>query len=132
MSNLKKFLKNIEDEGQDIPLGNEIEVFADSVKQALELASRELHTDISMLDYEIIEKGTAGLLGIGRKPYHLLVRQSEITSQYNDVLEIEKKLSKVTIGDDIHLKNTGDNVDGKCKIRVLKSGIWLTVFRIQR
>jgi uncharacterized protein len=128
MSNLKNFLKNIGDEGQDIPSGNDLEVFADSVKQALELASRELHADISTLDYEIIEKGNAGVLGIGRKPYHLLVRQSETTGQYKDVLEIEKKLSKVSIGDDIQLKKAGDNVDGKCKIRVSKSGIWLTIF----
>jgi uncharacterized protein (DUF342 family) len=128
MSNLKNFLKNIGDESQDIPSGNDIEVFADSVKQALELASRELHADISTLDYEIIEKGNAGVLGIGRKPYHLLVRQSETAGQYKDVLEIEKKLSKVSIDDDIQLKKAGDNVDGKCKIRVSKSGIWLTIF----
>ncbi|MBN2402533.1 MAG: FapA family protein [Spirochaetes bacterium] len=127
MSNLKNFLKNIEDEGQDSSSGNDVEVFADSVKQALELASRELNADISMLDYEILEKGTPGLLGIGRKPYHLLVRQSESGGQYKDVLDIEKKLSKVSIGDDIQLIKSGENIDGKCKIRVSKSGIWLTV-----
>jgi uncharacterized protein len=128
MSNLKNFLKNIGDEGQDISLGNDIEVFADSVKQGLELASRDLHAEISTLDYEILEKGNAGMLGIGRKPYHLLVRKSETGGQYKDVLDIEQKLSKVSITDDIQLKKTGDNIDGKFKIRVSKSGIWFTVF----
>ena len=128
MSNLKNFLKNFESESADAASGNDLEVFADSVKQALELASRELHTEISNLDYEIVEKGTSGILGFGRKPYHLLVRQSEGTSHYKDILEIEKKLSKVSIGDDISLKASGENIDGKCKIRVSKTGIWLTIF----
>ncbi len=128
MGNLKNFLKNIGDEDRDTSSGNDIEVFADSVKQGLELASRELHTDISMLDYEILEKGTSGLLGVGRKPYHLLVRKSETAGQYKDILDIENKLSKVSITDDIQLKKSGENIDGKFKLRVSKTGIWLTVF----
>jgi hypothetical protein len=120
MSNLKNFLKNIGDEGQDALSGNDVEVFADSVKQGLTLASRELNADISVLDYEILEKGTSGLLGIGRKPYHLLVRKSETASQYKDILDIEKKLSNVSIADDIQLKKSGENVEGKCKNKSIK------------
>ena len=128
MSNLKNFLKNFDTESADSSSGNDLEVFADSVKQALELASRELHIEISNLDYEIVEKGTSGVLGFGRKPYHLLVRQSEGSAHYKDILDIEKKLSKVSLGDDIDLKKSGENIDGRCKIRVSKTGIWLTVF----
>ncbi|MFH0974638.1 MAG: FapA family protein [Spirochaetota bacterium] len=127
MSNLKDFLKNINDGSENTSADNEVEIFADSVKQALELASREFNVDISMLDYEILEKGTPGVLGIGRKPYHLLVKHSETTSQYKDILEIEKKLSKVSLAEDIDLKKVNKSEDGKCKIRVSKTGIWLTI-----
>ncbi len=75
MDKLKDFLKNFDNESEDVSQNNEVEVFADSVKQGLALASRELNLDISLLDYEILEKGTGGFLGIGRKPYHILVKR---------------------------------------------------------
>ncbi len=127
MTKLKKLFNSIDRENSDSIDSDAIEVFADSLKQGLELASRELNIDISMLDYEILEKGTAGFLGIGRNPYHLLIRQSETASQYKDILDIDKKLSKVSIDDDIILKKNNENADGALKIRATKSGIWLTV-----
>ena len=51
MTNLKDlFLEIKEDEVAD---DDGVEVYADSVKQALQLASEDLEVDISMLDYEI-------------------------------------------------------------------------------
>jgi len=78
MKNLKELLKTLKDE--DIA-ENEVEVYADSVKQALELASRDLGVDISELDYQILEKGTSGLLGIGRQPYKVLVRPIKVEEE---------------------------------------------------
>ncbi len=118
---------SIEGSEGDVSPDNELDVFADSVKQALELASGEFKTDISRLDYEIIEKGTSGLFGIGRKPYHLIVKQAEIVDQYKDILEIERKLSKVSIRDDVGIKKSEENADGQIIIRVTKTGVWLTV-----
>lgn len=127
MNKLKNLLQNIEDVSDNVTPDNEVEVLADSVKQALELASRDFKVDISMLDYEIMEKGTAGFLGIGRKPYRLIIRQSETVDQYKDILEIDKKLSKVSLGEEFSLQKLDKNADGKCKIRVSKTGIWLTI-----
>lgn len=127
MNKLKDLLMTIEEGDEDVSSDNELDVFADSVKQALELASDELKTDISRLDYEIIEKGTSGFFGIGRKPYHLIVKQAEIVDQYKDILEIEKKLSKVSVSEDVTVKKIEKDADGQCIIRVTKTGIWLTV-----
>ncbi|MBN2040968.1 MAG: FapA family protein [Spirochaetes bacterium] len=127
MNKLKDLLISIDDDFSESSSDNEVEVYADSVKQALELASAELSIEISNLDYEIIEKGTSGFFGVARKPYHLVVKQSETAAQYKDILDIEKKLSKVSISDEIQLKNLGENADGKSVVRVTKSGIWLTV-----
>jgi hypothetical protein len=130
MSNLKNLLKSLENESDDLPqdsLSNEdIEVYSDSVKQALELSSKELGIDISMLEYEIIEKGTKGFVGIGRRPYRLIVRRAKTIDKYRDILEIDKKLTTITA---IKEKSVREefSVDGTFKVRVTKTGIWLTV-----
>ena len=92
MSILKDLVKSIEDE-ESFEEGD-VEVYADSVKQVMDLASKDLEVDISMLDYEVIEKGVKGLFGIGRKPYRVLVKLVRVEDEYKDILEIEKKLSK--------------------------------------
>jgi uncharacterized protein len=127
MSKLKNFISSLGEEDEDISSSNEIEIFADSLKQALELASNELNVEISMLDYSILEKGTSGFMGIGRNPYHLLVKKAETAEQYKDILDIDRKLSKVSISDDFEIKRLSENADGTVKVRVTKSGIWLTI-----
>ncbi len=104
---------------------DEIEVLADSVRQALELASRELNTDISSLDYDILEKGTAGLFGIGRQPYRVLVRPIKISSEEHDFEKIEHKLTGITEADVSIVQEK--HADGSFTVRVLKTGIWITI-----
>jgi hypothetical protein len=122
MKNLKDLLKTIQD---DESSENEIEVYADSVKQALELAAGELGVDISELDYQILEKGTSGFMGIGRQPYRVLIRPI-VTEKEEDFSEIEKKLHSMP-DVDLRVKDVPKNVDGSAKIRVTKTGIWLTI-----
>ncbi|MGQ9842511.1 MAG: FapA family protein [Spirochaetota bacterium] len=122
MKNLKDLLKTIQD---DESSENEIEVYADSVKQALELAASELGVDISELDYQILEKGTSGFMGIGRQPYRVLVRPI-ITEKEEDFLEIEQKLHSMP-DVDLRVKDVPKNVDGSAKMRITKTGIWLTI-----
>ncbi len=130
MGDLKNLLKSIENESEEYSgaAGSEgdIEVLADSLNQALELASKELKVDLSMLDYEIIEKGTKGFAGVGRRPYKLVVRTAKVSDKYKDLLEIDKKLSHVTVNEEDIVK-IDENTDGEFKVRVTKSGIWLTV-----
>lgn len=125
MGKIKDLFMEIEDDDGDF--GDDgVEVFADSVKQALELASRELGVDIHDLDYDILEKGTAGLFGFGRIPYRVIVRSiGKATQEHDDLFELEKKLS----GDHMpsfHIPEKKD-IDSTFKIRVTKSGVWLIV-----
>ena len=123
MKNLKDLLTTIEDEESS---EDEVEVYADSVRQALELASGELDLDISELDYEILEKGTKGLLGIGRQPYKVLIKPARIEYDEEDISEIEQKLGKIS-DVDLELRKTDKDMHGKSKVRVTKTGVWLTV-----
>ena len=124
MGSLKELLKSLEDEEESPE--NELEVYADSLKQALELAARELRVEISMLDYSIMEKGVTGFLGMGRRPYKVLVRASKTHDAYKDIDDIERKLAKISVSD-LEIKDVNRYRDGSFKIRVTKSGVWLTV-----
>jgi len=125
MTSLKDlFLEIDESESGEIDT-NSLEVYADSVKQALEIASRELGVDISHLDYEVVEKGTKGLFGIGRLPYRVIITPLKVNEEHDDIDEIEMKLTGgYTPG--INFDDKKD-VDGTFSVRVSKTGIWVKV-----
>ena len=53
-----------------------VDVHADTVEEALADASVQLDTKLSCLQYEVIEKGSNGFLGIGKKPWKLKIYQN--------------------------------------------------------
>ena len=121
MAGIKDLLQGIADDENS---EEEVEVFADSVRQALDLASKELHVDVSQLDYEILEKGTSGFFGVGRTPYKVLVRPLMSSHEMDELAQIDEKLSAHVEAMQYHELN---NVDGKFTVRPTKSGLWLTV-----
>ncbi len=124
MASLKDLFLEIED-GFNESDDNAIEVYADSVKHALELASKELDIEVTLLDYEILEKGTKGIFGIGRQPYRIIIRPHISQDEHEDLDLLEKKLAGDHIPG-IKIQEKQD-VDSEFKVRVTKSGIWLTV-----
>jgi predicted RNA-binding protein Jag len=124
MTDIKDFLKSLDEDnaGEE----DELEVYADSVRQALELASKNLNLDVSMLDYDIVEKGNSGFFGFGRQPYKLLVRPAKFHDEYGDLDELDHKLSSTAPTVDFG-SELAKHADGSFKVRVTKSGIWLIV-----
>ena len=55
---------------------NCVEVNADSVDEALADASVQLDTKLTGLEYEVVERGSNGFLGIGKKPWKLRIYQN--------------------------------------------------------
>ena len=53
---------------------NCVEVNADSVDEALADASVQLDTKLNGLEYEVVERGSNGFLGIGKKPWKQIGR----------------------------------------------------------
>ncbi|HOP63577.1 MAG TPA: FapA family protein [Spirochaetota bacterium] len=126
MANLKDLFMEIDDNLSGDYDDSSIEVYADSVKQALELAAKELDVDIAQLDYEVVEKGTKGFFGFGRLPYRVIITPLRMdTSEHRDLEELDAKFS----GGHIPGVSVDENrdADGSYKVRVTKSGIWLTV-----
>ena len=53
-----------------------VNVHADTIEEALNDASVQLDTKVANLEYEVIERGSSGILGIGKKPWKLKIYQS--------------------------------------------------------
>ncbi|MDR3238066.1 MAG: FapA family protein [Spirochaetia bacterium] len=123
MEALKDFFKELA--AEQSTADDAIEVYADSVKQALELAAEEFDVGVSMLDYNILEKGTEGIFGIGRKPYHVLVKLiPEEEDDSSDIDKLAKKLAPAIA----ETMAEPDDIDASYKIRITKSGIWFTAY----
>ncbi|MCL1911543.1 MAG: FapA family protein [Leptospirales bacterium] len=103
-----------------------LEVYADSLKQALELAAAEFKTEVSMLDYDILEKGADGIFGIGRKPYHVLVKLIPLPK--DDAAAMAEFAKKLAPGLAEFQTPEPEDVDAAYKIRVTRSGTWFTAY----
>ncbi len=108
---IKKLISLLDEIDSQEESSNELEVVAFSVKEALEIASREFNTEVFNLEYEIIEAGNNGFLGIGRKPYRILVRKIGDLSlgivdkpSSEEILSIDGKYSIVHTDEGIFLK----------------------------
>jgi len=112
--------------GNEIP--SEVEVYADSVKEALLIGSQATMTPISHLDYEILTRGSSGIFGFFRTPYHVIIKKSTLhdSSKWDDLDDID-----VSLDTGVKFNEFGEevepDVDGRCFIRIYSTGIFLNI-----
>lgn len=100
-----------------------VDVNADSIDEALADASVQLDTKTANLEYEVVEKGSSGFLGIGKKPWKLRIYQDPSTI----------KIVRKSAGDDLFSdENEAEeqkvvNRDGMYYIRHFGSQLMLKV-----
>ncbi len=118
---------DLESEVDESALPSEVEVFADSLQQALEMAAHELQVDLSHLDYEIVEKGSKGIMGVGRLPYKVVVRKMAEDNRWSDLEDLNVSLEGggAATGDGEDSAEIEVSQDGKAVIRVYKDGIFV-------
>jgi uncharacterized protein (DUF342 family) len=110
-------------EAEALESQSQIEVSCDSIDEGLSKASAMLGVSRINLDYDIIQKGSAGFLGMGKKPFVLRVAvEGEIdTSGLSPISsDVEHEFSS-------ELEIGGISVDGSAKVIVRKSGIFFCV-----
>ena len=101
-----------------------VEVLCDSVGQALAIASKELHTPISQLNYDVLQKKKSSFLGMIKTPCRVLVN----IIQDSHSKDVEFKQNKVDVEKFTQLAPKVEfNQDGKVLIRIYKTGVHLTV-----
>lgn len=123
MSGLKDLVSMLDDRGTE----DEVEVFADSVRQGLDLAARNLGVPVDDLDYEVIEKGTKGFFGVGRLPYKMIVRPILSHKELDEFSQIGKKLSAHGSTELDFKPPEPLDKDGSFVLRMTKTGLWLTI-----
>lgn len=97
-----------------------VNVSGDSIQDALKQASIELNLPIKKIEYEILERGSRGMLGMGKKPCLIVAypvrKKVETTSGAAD--------------DGVHTLDEGDAADrndGRVLVRLTPDGIMLKV-----
>lgn len=85
-----------------------VSISADSLQEGLQKASIELGAPINKLEYEVIQKGNPGFLGMGKLPWLLMVYTSA---------EPLVEESDISHDFDFAFDAHGDNADGKVYIR---------------
>ncbi|MDH5681360.1 MAG: FapA family protein [Spirochaetota bacterium] len=109
--------------------GEHIEFTGDTVDDALEEACEYFNTSRMNLDYDIVQKASKGVMGIGKKPYKVLVWQ---TGDFKKPQAFAA--SSDSFGDDFSL-GLGDSpkvdpnapVNGEVKVVIRKTGVFLKV-----
>ena len=100
-----------------------VEVNADTIDEALADAVVQLDTKLSNLHYEVVEKGSDGILGLGKKPWKIMVYQDPSTVKKTQRLASEGLFDLDEEGEETQITNR----DGLYYIRHFKSDIMLKV-----
>lgn len=100
-----------------------VDVHADSIDEALDDAAVQLDTKVSNLHYEVIEKGSEGFLGLGKKPWKLKIYQNPDTFKKKTKLASEGLI----IDDSIEEGQETKNQDGLFFVRHFGNDILLKI-----
>ena len=102
---------------------HQIEVNADTIDEALADAAVQFDTKTSNLQYEVVEKGSDGFLGLGKKPWKLKIYQDPST-----IKKVVKLASDgLFIDDELQSGDEVKNRDGLYYVRHFSSDIVLKV-----
>lgn len=106
----------------------EVIVVADSVKQALSLASREMQKEPLQLDYKILNKGGSQLWGLRRLPYRVHVFAAKEDLRYSDLEDMNVSLTgamaQAALAEDTPI---AINSEGKILVRIYRTGVYVIV-----
>lgn len=98
-----------------------VNVSGSSLADALEQASIELALPVKQIEYEILERGNTGLLGVGKKPYLILA----YPTSDEQAIEVATQESQI---DTSLLSGEGPAMtDGRAFVRLTPDGIMLKV-----
>jgi uncharacterized protein (DUF342 family) len=102
-----------------------IVVHAESVEECLEIAGKKLNAPITELEYEVIERGSPGFFGLGKKPFVFRV----IGPEHAEIKSSDSPGGEAFgLGSDlIQALRQVNNTDGTFRVRITKSGVVVKV-----
>ena len=121
MQILKEILRKLIDEESQI---KNIETSGSSLEEALQNACEKLGVSISELDYEIIEFGNKGFLGLGKKDFQIKVYASKDKEK---VFESVMSVDYIEDVEGLDIREQVINKDSEVFVRVTSRGILLKI-----
>lgn len=100
-----------------------VEVIADTIDEALADAAVQLETHVKNLQYEIVNKGSDGILGMGKKPWKLKIYQDPSTIKKT----VKLASDGLIIDDDLEGEVQVKNQDGLFYVRHFGNDLMLKV-----
>ncbi|MDR1179350.1 MAG: Jag N-terminal domain-containing protein, partial [Spirochaetales bacterium] len=97
-----------------------VKASGDTVEDALQQAAIELGLALRKIEYEIVERGSRGTFGVGKKPWVLVAYESR-KQQEQDTHAVKET------GDDDVLEEVSQDIDGAASVRRTPDGIFLKV-----
>ena len=123
MKVLKEVLKKLVESESNL---ESIIVTGNSLEEALNKACDEFESELTELDYEILEFGSKGVIGIGKKAYKVKVYRSKIQSDiFKEVIESDLLGSADSLEIDIEKKIT--DADSEVFLRVVQAGVMIKI-----
>ena len=120
LENLREEMKKYLSQDKELHM---VEVHADTVDEALADAAVQLDTKVGNLHYEVIERGSDGFLGLGKKPWKLKIYQDPSTITKKVKLASDGLFDNDEEGGDIQVQQR----DGMFYVRHFGSDICLKV-----
>lgn len=121
MQKLKEILKKLIEQEQKV---ESITTSGITLEEALQNASQELGVSISELDYEIVEFGNKGFMGVGKKDFVVQVYSSKEQQEvFENVMsmDFEREQGELELADEVV------NVDSEAFVRVTSRGVLLKI-----
>lgn len=124
MEILKEMLRKLIEADSNV---NEIEIVSENLENALKEASNKLGVEVGQMDYEIIEYGSKGFLGIGKKNYRI---KAYIAKKREEILEeisaIEEEVVTPEI-EEIKVEPKIIDKDSEVFVKITSKGVLLKV-----
>lgn len=120
LEQLRELMKKKAEEDRAV---NSVTVSGNTLEEALSQAATELGLRIKQLEYDVIQRGSTGVLGMGRKPWSLIVYQTAkkvAAEEAGDFHLLDQSLQ-------MEVQEVVKDKDGECFVRLWADGVYVKV-----
>lgn len=103
-----------------------VQVSGRNLDDSLKQASLELGLPIRVIEYEILDRGSFGFLGLGRKPCRIIAYESISKDVKKEAGNLEDELELASYGR--KEAEIPTDADGRFSVRLASDGAWVKVF----
>jgi uncharacterized protein (DUF342 family) len=126
MIGLDEFRERMKTEIEKTRKMKNVQVTGKNLDDALKQASLELGLPLRVIDYEILDRGKAGFLGMKGSPCRIIAYEAAKSQTEKEIISLEDELDlrsyeqeKVPVASDLN---------GRSSVRLASDGVWVKVF----